>query len=237
MADGQFTAAMTIVGDKLKFSDLIAKMARVDFSPIVRYLQRKDKNHWTEEKALSELENFKVFLALCGIAGFPVVPTKDIDEVWHACILHTSFYMRLCNLLFGKYIHHRPSDGTKKVKRNNRRNFKQTAVLFKKLSGLDAYPEVKHKDGNCHSGCNCSNVAAKKVVVCDADCAPMVQEITGCDIDDDYDVSCNCLGNCDCGQFAEAVLHSKCDSNRCAATVVAVNLLQPVPAAVDVAHK
>lgn len=227
MADGKFVAAMTIVGDKLMFGDLIAKMAKVDFSPIVRYLQREDKNHWTEGKALSELENFKAFLALCGIAKFPVVPTRDIDEVWHACILHTEFYMRLCNLLFGKYIHHRPSDGTTEAKQRGHLQFKQTAVLFKELSGLDAYPLVKHKAGDCYGDCNCSGdckgTLAKKSAPCDADCAPMVQKAANCDVEADCDVGCH--NGCQCSNYGRASANKatppnyKCAS-KCAATVV-----------------
>ncbi len=139
------------------FQDLLGKMAEVDFSAIVRYVQREDKNHWTEDKALSELENFKAFFALRGVAKFPIVPTKDIDEVWHACILHTEFYIDLCTSLHGKYVHHRPSDGMTESKTSSRINFKKTAAIFGRLTGR---PYVVGTHGaKCCS--NCSNVLAK----------------------------------------------------------------------------
>ena len=39
-----------------------------------------------------------------------LVPTKDMDEFWHMHILHTKFYMKDCQNLFGRYLHHTPSD-------------------------------------------------------------------------------------------------------------------------------
>ena len=35
-------------------------------------------------------------------------PSYEIDEVWHAHILHTKEYMDFCLELFGKYLHHQP---------------------------------------------------------------------------------------------------------------------------------
>jgi hypothetical protein len=146
-----------ISSKKEAFHKFLAELEKLDFSSIVRYLQREDKNHWTEEKALSELENFKAFLALRNIVKFSIVPTKDIDEVWHACILHTEFYVDMCTSLFGKYIHHRPSDGTPETKQKSRSNFERTADLFSKMTGRQ-YIADTHGTKCCPG---CGKVVAK----------------------------------------------------------------------------
>ena len=155
MPDDRFVADMNLVARKLTFGETIAKMAEFDFSPIVRYLQREDKNHWTEEKAISELENFKQFFALRSVANFPIIPLKeDIDEVWHACILHTKFYIRLCKSLYGKYVHHSPSDGTEEGRQKNKTGFQKTTALFKEVTG-QSYAELTKKVADCDDCSSC----------------------------------------------------------------------------------
>ncbi|QLH43881.1 MAG: hypothetical protein HWD59_15100 [Coxiellaceae bacterium] len=38
-----------------------------------------------------------------------MAPSRDIDEIWHAHILHTQDYTEFCEKLFGFYLHHCPS--------------------------------------------------------------------------------------------------------------------------------
>lgn len=41
----------------------------------------------------------------------PLPPSLDIDEVWHAHILHTEEYAEFCQNVFGFYLHHHPHHG------------------------------------------------------------------------------------------------------------------------------
>lgn len=95
----------------MSIKNLLQQLNEVDFGSVLRKLTDPKKFGWSLEKSKLELENFKVFFILAGTTNFSVVPTEDIDEVWHQCILHTGFYAKLCNGLFGKFIHHHPSDG------------------------------------------------------------------------------------------------------------------------------
>lgn len=38
------------------------------------------------------------------------VPSPEVDEAWHAFILHTKDYMEFCNSKLGFYVHHIPDD-------------------------------------------------------------------------------------------------------------------------------
>ena len=175
------------IAKKEVFQALLGKMEKIDFSPIVAYLQREEKNNWTESKALSELENFKAFLALCGIAKFSVVPTKDVDEVWHCAILHTKFYFDLCYLLYGRYIHHQPSNGTTESRERDQSNFRKTGELFKKMTGR-SYAQTKTSCCNhCSSCTNCTAIAGKTHANC-------------CDDDDGFCcATCGAAPNDECG--------------------------------------
>lgn len=36
--------------------------------------------------------------------------SKEVDEVWHTCVLFTRLYAQLCIEAFGHFLHHEPSD-------------------------------------------------------------------------------------------------------------------------------
>ena len=86
--------------------------AQLDLSPIKFKLVAEKE--WTMERANSVEPQYRAFLFLIGTkqAGI-LVPTHDIDEMWHAHILDTRKYMSDCALLFGFYIHHYPYLGMK----------------------------------------------------------------------------------------------------------------------------
>ncbi|MYS66354.1 hypothetical protein GTW66_20700 [Streptomyces sp. SID5473] len=44
-----------------------------------------------------------------GRPGEPMVPSRTVDEGWHALILHTGVYQRLCSR-FGAFVHHQPEE-------------------------------------------------------------------------------------------------------------------------------
>ncbi|MFD7336705.1 hypothetical protein ACFV98_11960 [Streptomyces violascens] len=61
----------------------------------------------TEETAGRITTEALIFVAAC--AQFPegLRPSRVVDEGWHALILHTAPYTRLCRRL-GHFVHHRP---------------------------------------------------------------------------------------------------------------------------------
>lgn len=74
---------------------------------------------WTKEDAEKACQLYKNFLFLQKkYLPQPLVPTREIDEVWHNHILHTKRYHEDCMKIFGHYLHHlpaSPNDDNKKL--------------------------------------------------------------------------------------------------------------------------
>ncbi|PIS02554.1 MAG: hypothetical protein COT85_04515 [Chlamydiae bacterium CG10_big_fil_rev_8_21_14_0_10_42_34] len=97
---------------KNKAEDPIQYIQNLDLQYIVKRLV--GKKNWDEAEAKDTVRKYKNFLALKILDPKLVrVPTLEIDEVWHDHILHTRKYMQDCDRIFGKYMHHEPSSGTK----------------------------------------------------------------------------------------------------------------------------
>lgn len=82
----------------------------VDLSPIVNRLVKIEK--WSEKQALAAVEQYRIYIFLCKKHGnhIKLPPSKDIDEVWHAHILHTKLYADFCHKIFNQFMHHDPAD-------------------------------------------------------------------------------------------------------------------------------
>jgi hypothetical protein len=75
--------------------------------------QRRDgRRLWDEERVERALQEYKQFLALMlwNPEAF-LVPSEDIDEVWHAHVLNTARYQADCEVIFGCFQHHFPTFG------------------------------------------------------------------------------------------------------------------------------
>ena len=60
-------------------------------------------------RAISEYRRF-VFLAM--VAGHPVTPSDQVDQVWHLHLLYTkSYWDRLCGDVLERPLHHEPTTG------------------------------------------------------------------------------------------------------------------------------
>ena len=84
---------------------------------------------WTMERAERAVfwyRRFLHFISLCN----QVVPIGDIDEVWHTHILFTEQYCDDCQLIFGRYLHHRPSDGSAETELYLQECLVSTTIIF-----------------------------------------------------------------------------------------------------------
>ncbi|MBS0350403.1 MAG: glycine-rich domain-containing protein-like [Proteobacteria bacterium] len=70
---------------------------------------------WSKDEALEAVKQYRNFLFLKRKYGDSHVlpPSYDMDEVWHAHILHTKEYCDFCEEVFGSYLHHHPHHGIK----------------------------------------------------------------------------------------------------------------------------
>ncbi len=103
----------------------------VDLNPTINRLVGVHK--WPRQHALEASRQYRNYLFLKKKYGedHPLPPSHDIDEVWHAHILHTEDYYDFCKQLFGSFLHHHPHHG-----KDNSMKDDDIAQLFKKTEEL-----------------------------------------------------------------------------------------------------
>jgi len=84
----------------------------LDFSMIIKKMVVQQG--WQKENAIQLSQLYKNFLFLNFKYGaqFPgLPPSEEIDEFWHNHVLDTQSYIRDCQKIFGRYLHHYPYSG------------------------------------------------------------------------------------------------------------------------------
>lgn len=98
------------------------------------------------EQASRQFEEVKKFLLICALTTECCSPTKLLDDIWHEFIIHTKAYQDYCERYIGKFIHHRPTDGSFN---GSRRVTKELAI--KLFSNLDPDIWVLTEEAICDS--------------------------------------------------------------------------------------
>lgn len=132
---------------------LAADVRAVDLERIVQKLAVQPG--WSLARAREAELDYRRFLNLrVQYPGTSLVPTHDIDEVWHGHILDTRAYAADCERLFGGFLHHAPSfGGGERV---------QLEIGFASTQGLwlDVYAEkladaARCEGKSCHADSEC----------------------------------------------------------------------------------
>jgi hypothetical protein len=91
----------------------LSRLEAVDFGSIASKLICTDEGeHWSLGQATQAIEQYRRFLFLHH--RYPMaqlVPSAEIDRVWHMHILDTVKYREDCEHLFGRFIDHYPYFG------------------------------------------------------------------------------------------------------------------------------
>lgn len=69
---------------------------------------------WTHEgvrDAIRQYKNFMMLVKLYDGTEEKIVPSVEVDEIWHNHILDTNAYFKDCDIIYGKYMHHFPYFG------------------------------------------------------------------------------------------------------------------------------
>lgn len=88
------------------------RIAALDLDAIKFKLIHDGSGKWNADRADAAECAYKKFLMLA--AKFPeqrLVPTEEIDEIWHHHILDTRKYQRDCEYALGYFLHHWPYAG------------------------------------------------------------------------------------------------------------------------------
>jgi hypothetical protein len=106
---------------------------------------------------------YRCFLKLCVLhPGITLVPTRQLDHVWHTHLLDTAKYRADCDHAFGRFMDHFPYFGFrgKDDRRAWRDDFARTRRLFTEHFGVEIGTQpaasacANHGDGSaCCVGC------------------------------------------------------------------------------------
>lgn len=117
----------------------LRKLKLLDLSPIAAYLMNPQNGYrWTRQRVFRAIRRYKTFLFVSYLyPEIPLVPTQDIDCLWHCHILHTRKYRGDCEMLFGYFIDHEPNSerwsGTNQQTLDDA--FAQTQALLSQFEG------------------------------------------------------------------------------------------------------
>ncbi len=145
-------------------------VATLELAPLAQKLRHSEEGPCWDEATFGRADmEYRRFLTMKRLEPqAELVPSKLMDEMWHAHILDTRRYIRDCQLLFGQYLHHFPYlgiGGQEAVEALDRR-FEDTKARYRRLFGqeLDAGCTARCEGHACHapSSCACRTPGACK---------------------------------------------------------------------------
>ncbi|MFI0717638.1 hypothetical protein [Streptomyces sp. NPDC021224] len=112
----------------------------------------------TEERAATGVGQMAAFLAACAGSDRPLSPSPEVDDYWHAWLMHTEAYMAWCTDRFGTMVHHKPGY-LDPVEHGGGKVLRQRAVdTITDLGFLvdpDFWPEIELAEcSQCHANCS-----------------------------------------------------------------------------------
>jgi len=143
----------------------LSRVDALDLDPIIYKLMHPEpgETSLTLARADQDVALYRCFLKLCVL--YPcaaIVPTRQLDRVWHTHMLDTAKYRADCDWVFGNFIDHFPYAGLRGEddRRAWRDDFARTCGLFHEHFGVEigAEPAASacrvHGDGSdCCVGC------------------------------------------------------------------------------------
>lgn len=117
------------------------KIGKLNFAPIYLQLTHKKKLGWPPAKAQKAIADYQDFLCVSFLNKKKsiVVPSEEVDEVWHSHIMDTRKYFSDCMSAFGEVIHHSPYLGLDEEKG-------EEELLEAVASTREAYKKTLGKD-------------------------------------------------------------------------------------------
>lgn len=95
------------------------------------------KNHgWTLAYAQRAITEYKKFAFLTVVADHQIVPSDQVDQVWHAHVLLTqSYWEEFCPKVLGKALHHHPARGGRAERAEFHHLYAQTIASYRQFFG------------------------------------------------------------------------------------------------------
>ncbi|RGP52587.1 glycine-rich domain-containing protein [Pseudomonas abyssi] len=158
------TAIIALKKPLLDADGLNLEISKLDFARLKhKYTQSSEAEMTAEQWDAAELE-YRRFLTLKSLyPSVSLVPSKQIDSIWHAHILDTRAYREDCHQVFGRFIDHYPYFGIygEEDYQNLKNAFAHTAALY--VEHFGAYPgggkeeqAMRCQDHACHVPTECA---------------------------------------------------------------------------------
>tara|TARA_B100001996_G_C18487072_1_gene526103 strand:- start:9 stop:461 length:453 start_codon:yes stop_codon:yes gene_type:complete len=136
-------------------------VAEIDLDRIIwKVSNNQYKPEMTEDDILRAVKQYRRFLSLkIAYPSVNLVPTDDIDLIWHTHILDTVNYAADCQKLFGTFLNHYPyfGDFGHETQEEMSDMFSETSELWIREYGeVLETPEIFRCAGKaCHAPSNC----------------------------------------------------------------------------------
>jgi hypothetical protein len=159
------TQFVTVTFPETSVDGWLRRVDALDFEPIVYKLMHAEQGETalTLAEADRDVALYRCFLKLCVM--YPtatIVPTRQIDRVWHTHMLDTAKYRADCDDVFGHFMDHFPYAGLRGE--SDRRAWRDAFALTRRLFGEHFGIEIgtqpaasaclNHGDGSdCCVGC------------------------------------------------------------------------------------
>lgn len=138
----------------MKIATFAQKLEQLDLQLVTDKLMSSEcECGWTAEQTEVAIERYKKFLMLQYLyPNIELVPTKEIDTVWHEHILvNTHQYFKDCHYLFGYFLHHRWTNRKRDILESHKSKtaFVITQELFIKTFAEDILGETAFEAAPC----------------------------------------------------------------------------------------
>ena len=128
-----------------KLRVFLQKLDQVETKSLMRRLTQI--YGWTAKQALAAIMRYLMFLCLSHLYPHQfLVPTPEMDAVWHCHILHTRKYRNDCMFLFGCYLDHEPEEESEEISSQPTSDldvaFAHTKTLFENHFGAGSFERI-----------------------------------------------------------------------------------------------
>jgi hypothetical protein len=128
----------------------------LNLTKIVRKVRETVAQAWTADRlAAAESEYRRMLGVKVAYPDVDLVPSADVDEIWHAHILHTRQYAADCQALFGHFLHHEPNDGEDATQVVMAEAVANTRRLYLSRFGVDHAASGRCTGKTCHAPTPC----------------------------------------------------------------------------------
>ena len=109
-------------------------------------------NGWSMSFAARAIGEYRRFAYLAVVAGHPVTPSDQVDQVWHLHLLYTeSYWTRFCRDTLGMPLHHHPTTGGDSEREKFHDWYERTLESYRRVfveePPADIWPDARARFG------------------------------------------------------------------------------------------